>query len=175
VQATDDDVRAFYDAHKDQIAGSPSFEDVKEKLKPYAEAVKQREALRKYLDGVRKAATVTLNDAWVAEQRAKAADNPLARALKTGRPVLVDFASANSEPCVQMAPTLKALAEEYSGRAEVVVVDIQQYPNVARRCGIESTPAQIFYDSSGKEVAPRHAGFMSREDMVGRLKGMGVE
>ena len=42
-----------------------------------------------------------------------------------------------------------------------------------RKYGIQTIPTQIFFDRGGKEYY-RHEGFMPREDIVGKLREMGV-
>lgn len=174
VQVADQDVRAFYEAHKEELRAGDSFEDIGDQLRPYVEAVRRREAFEDYVTGLRERASITLNDAWVAEQKERAADNPLDRALQTGRPVLADFGRDSCLPCQEMKPILEKLAEEYRGRADIIIVDTTRYPMLARRCEIQGVPTQIFYDSSGQELG-RHRGFMSRDDLVAQLAEMGVE
>ena len=174
VQVTEEEIRAFYDENKSKLQGNPSFEDVRVPLARFLADEKRQQALVAYVDGLREKATVTFNESWVAEQKAKLADNPLDHALKTGRPVLADLGAEDCPPCIRMKPVLAELAEEYKGRAEIVVIDTYDYPALARRHRVEVTPTQVFFDASGKQVG-RHEGFLSREELLARLKEMGVE
>ena len=106
-------------------------------------------------------------------QEAPAADNPLDRALQSGRPVLADFGRGKCIPCKMMKPILDDLKDEYAGRAEILIIDVDEYSAVTQRCRIRAIPTQIFYDAQGKEVF-RHEGFMPREDIVAKLAEMGV-
>ena len=63
---------------------------------------------------------------------------------------------------------------EIRGKAEVLIIDTGDYPDLARRCEIRAIPTQIFFDASGQEVE-RHSGFMPREDLVEKLSELGVE
>ncbi|MHC5033816.1 MAG: thioredoxin family protein [Planctomycetota bacterium] len=101
------------------------------------------------------------------------ADNPLAQALATGRPVVADFGRGVCIPCKMMKPILDDLKKEYAGRAEVLVIDIDDHPGLAQDCDIRAVPSQIFYDAQGKEVY-RHEGFMPREDIAEQLMALGV-
>jgi len=107
-------------------------------------------------------------------QGALSADNPLDRALQSGRPVVADFGRGLCIPCKMMKPILDDLKKQYAGRAEILIIEIDEYPAVTQRVGIRAIPTQIFYDAEGKE-AYRHQGFMSREDIVSRLVAMGVK
>jgi len=102
-----------------------------------------------------------------------AVGNPLDRALATGRPVVADFGRGMCIPCKMMKPILDDLKEDYAGRAEILVIEIDEFPAVTQRVGIRAIPTQIFYDAEGN-VAYRHEGFIPREDIVAKLAEMGV-
>jgi thioredoxin 1 len=101
-------------------------------------------------------------------------ENPLAKALRSKRPVLADFGRGTCIPCKMMQPILEKLREEYTGRAEILILDVGEHASLSRKYRIMMIPTQIFFDSSGKEVS-RHQGFMAEEDIVTQLKLMGVE
>ncbi|MFO8007682.1 MAG: thioredoxin domain-containing protein [Candidatus Brocadiia bacterium] len=168
------ELREFHTQHKDEMPAGRSFEELKGSLRAYALQEKQSKAIEAYVAKLHEAATVTRNEGWIEVQKARAADNPLDRALATGRPVLADFGRGTCIPCKMMKPILDALKEEYAGRAEILIIDVDEYPAVTQRVGIRAIPTQIFYDSQGKEVY-RHQGFMSREAIVAKLTDMGVE
>jgi thioredoxin 1 len=91
--------------------------------------------------------------------------NPLQAALQTGKPVVADFGKGTCVPCKMMAPILEDLKQEYKGKAEVIFIDIREYPSLTREVGIRVIPTQIFYSSSGKEIK-RHTGFMDKSALV---------
>jgi thioredoxin 1 len=86
---------------------------------------------------------------------------------------LVDLGSDYCLPCKMMAPVVTKLEKDYKGKAAVVYIDIDKFPDQAKRFGIRVIPTQIFYDKKGKEVY-RHEGFLSERDVVAQLKKMGV-
>ncbi len=67
------------------------------------------------------------------------------------RPVLVDFYADNCSYCVQLAPTISALAEQYLGRADVVKVNTSNVPELASRYRIQGVPTVLLF-AGGKEV-----------------------
>ncbi len=73
-----------------------------------------------------------------------------------------------------MAPILEELKKEYAGRLQVDFIDVWKNPAEAERYGIKLIPTQIFFDASGKERF-RHEGFISKEDILGKWKELGVE
>lgn len=102
------------------------------------------------------------------------ATDPLGRALATGRPVLADFGRGTCIPCKKMAPILAELKTEYGARAEVLIIDIDEYMELTRSVGIRMIPTQIFYDAQGNEVT-RHVGFMGKEEIITQFNSMGID
>jgi len=90
-----------------------------------------------------------------------------------GMVTMIDLGADSCVPCKLMAPILKKLEKEYSGRAAIVFIDVWKYKDQAKRFGIRAIPTQIFFDKDGKEVY-RHIGFMSEKAIVAQLKKMGV-
>jgi len=91
-----------------------------------------------------------------------------------GMVTMVDLGAKKCIPCKMMAPILEKLEKEYAGRAAVVFLDVWEDKAPAKRFGIRTIPTQIFFDREGKEVF-RHVGFLSEEEIVRRLKDMGVK
>jgi thioredoxin 1 len=90
-----------------------------------------------------------------------------------GQVNLVDLGSDYCLPCKMMAPILTKLEKDYKGRAAVVFINIEKFPDQAKRFGIRVIPTQVFYDKNGREVY-RHEGFLSEREIVAQLKKMGV-
>ncbi|MCX5821646.1 MAG: thioredoxin family protein [Deltaproteobacteria bacterium] len=91
-----------------------------------------------------------------------------------GMVTMVDLGAKKCIPCKMMAPILEKLEKVYAGRAAIVFLDVWEDPKPAHRFGIGGIPTQIFFDKEGREVF-RHAGFLSEEEIVRRLKDMGVK
>jgi thioredoxin 1 len=100
---------------------------------------------------------------------AAAADVPV-----KGMVTMVDLGAKKCIPCKMMAPILEKLEKVYAGRAAVVFLDVWEDPKPAQRFAIRGIPTQIFFDKEGREVF-RHLGFLSEEEIVRRLKEMGVK
>jgi thioredoxin 1 len=62
---------------------------------------------------------------------------------------------------------------EYSGKAEILVIDVYQYQGLAREYKIMLIPTLVFFDAKGKE-AFRHMGIMDKEKIVVKLKEVGM-
>lgn len=89
-------------------------------------------------------------------------------------PRLVDLGAGKCIPCKAMAPILDQLRSDYSGRLDVIFIDVWQRPEEARSYGIKMIPTQIFYGPDGRELA-RHEGFIDREQILAQWRALGVE
>src|SRR2546422_10573998 len=86
--------------------------------------------------------------------------------LKSDRPVLVDFWAAWCAPCRMLAPTVEAIAEQYSESAAIVKLNVDDNPTTAEAYGIKGIPTLILF-SGGKEVE-RVIGATSK-DSISRM------
>lgn len=87
-------------------------------------------------------------------------------------PKLVDLGADKCIPCVKMAPILDALKEEFSGRMEVVFIDVWKRKKEAAKYQVRMIPTQIFYGADGKELS-RHMGFIGRDDILAQWEKLG--
>ncbi|GEM_PF-784449 len=106
-------------------------------------------------------------------QQENATLDPIKKAMASGHPVLVDFGRGTCIPCKKMMPILAELGEEYQGRLEVLILDLDEYYELAKEYGVQVIPTQIFFAASGEELS-RHVGFMPREEILVQLESMGL-
>jgi len=92
----------------------------------------------------------------------------------TGLPRLIDFGAGMCIPCKLMAPILEELKEEYQGRLEVVVIDVNENKEAVKEYNVKIIPLQVFLDPSGRELF-RHEGFFSKEDILAKWKELGYD
>jgi thioredoxin 1 len=96
------------------------------------------------------------------------------KARASGKPSLVDFGSTGCRPCDMLAPILEALKEKYAGKLNVLFIHIGQEQILASRYGIQTIPAQVFFDKNGKEVF-RHIGFFPQDEIEKKLAELGFK
>jgi len=73
--------------------------------------------------------------------------------LESEKPVLVDFWAAWCGPCRMLAPTLEAIAEQYSENAAVVKLNVDDNPSTAQAYGIRSIPTLMIFISCYRRIA----------------------
>jgi thioredoxin 1 len=84
--------------------------------------------------------------------------------LGSSKPVLVDFWAQWCTPCRMLAPTVEAVAQQYSDSANVVKLNVDDNPTTAQRYGIKGIPTLILF-REGKEVE-RVVGATSKESIT---------
>lgn len=87
-------------------------------------------------------------------------------------PKLVDIGSDTCIPCIQMAPILEKLKEEFSGEMEVNFIDLWKSRDEASQYGVRMIPTQIFFAADGTELF-RHLGFYGREEILNKWQELG--
>jgi len=87
-----------------------------------------------------------------------------AEVLRSPQPVLVDFWAEWCAPCKHLAPTIDTLAHEYSGRAQVAKLDVDDSPDLAGRYGVQSIPTLLLF--RGGVVAEQRVGLMPKNELA---------
>jgi len=176
-EVTREEVEGFYKMYKDRMGGKP-LKEVAPAIEQYIREAKQQEALRQFLEELRKNAKVDINQDRLQKITTKPpemnTEDDLKQALTSGKPVLVDFGANSCLPCRQLRPILREIDKEYTGKARALVIDVYKYQSLAREYKVQLIPTLVFFDSKGKEVF-RHVGILEKEKIVAKLKEIGME
>ena len=76
--------------------------------------------------------------------------------IKSEKPVLVDFWAEWCGPCVQIAPALEELANEYKDSLTVVKVNIDENPETPAKYGVRGIHTLILFKDG--EIAATKVG-----------------
>ena len=171
-----EELAAFYEIYKDRMEGK-SLEEMAPMIEQVIRQGKQEEQYVQFLKDIRDKATVEINRDRLQAIAVKAPESNTAEefsaALKSGKPVLVDFGSNTCIPCRQLRPILQEIKKEQAGKMEVLVIDVYKHQDLSREYRVQVIPTLVFFDASGKEVL-RHQGFMPKTALLEELKKVGI-
>ena len=86
--------------------------------------------------------------------------------LQSDQPVLVDFWAAWCAPCRMIAPTVDQVAKDYSGRAKVVKLNVDDNRETSARFNIRGIPTLLLFKDG--EVKDQIVGATSK-DQISRI------
>ena len=84
--------------------------------------------------------------------------------IKSATPVLVDFWAEWCMPCRMLAPTIDAVAEEFSGKVKVGKLDTDSNRKVALQFNISAIPTVILFKDG--QVKKKFVGLTSKDDLA---------
>lgn len=85
------------------------------------------------------------------------------KVVKAKKPVLVDFFATWCGPCKMVAPELEAVAPALEGKVDVVKIDIEEVPDLAKQYKVMSVPT-ILVLKNNEEIS-RVVGFRPRTEL----------
>lgn len=87
--------------------------------------------------------------------------------LKSDQPVLVDFWAPWCGPCQMQGPVVEEIAKEFSGKAKVGKLNVDENQAIASRYGIMSIPTLAIFKNG--EVVEQMIGLQSKEVLADKL------
>ena len=90
------------------------------------------------------------------------------KALRLGKPAVVEFGATACASCREMKPVLEALQREHGERISVLDIDILKARGHIARYRIQLMPTQVFFDAKGREIG-RNMGKISAGEILAQL------
>jgi thioredoxin 1 len=87
--------------------------------------------------------------------------------LESSEPVLVDFWAPWCGPCKMIAPTIEAIAAEYSGKVRVGKLNTDDNPKTATEYGINAIPTVLLF--KGGQVVDKFVGVVNKAKLTSSL------
>jgi thioredoxin 1 len=173
---TKEEIKTFYSLFKDRMEGK-SLEQATPAIEQIIREGKQQEEARQFIGELRSSAKIEIDQIRLEKIAAKPpeanTEDEFKKAITSGKPALVDFGANSCLPCRQLRPVLKEIAKEHTGKANILVIDVYKYQNLAREYKIQLIPTLVFFDAKGKEVF-RNVGILEKEKIAAKLKEIGM-
>jgi len=176
VKVNKEEIEILYKEHQSKM-GKKKLDEVAPLLEELIRDAKGKEKIEEYITSLREKAKVEIDEKRLKDITAAAPDTNTSeefnKAVKSGRPLLVDFGANNCVPCRQIRPILKEIAKEQNGKAEILIIDVYKFKSLAAEHKIQVVPTLIFFDKTGKEVY-RHMGAWDKDSIVKKLAEIGA-
>ena len=98
-------------------------------------------------------------------------DSTFEEILYSNEVCVLDFSATWCGPCKRLAPIIDELAEEYSGKAYIGKIDIEECPELTDKFGIMSVPTILFF-KNGELQEDKIVGAASKQELENKIKAL---
>jgi thioredoxin 1 len=171
-----EELKTVYLMLKDQLGGKP-LDQVSSSIEELIRVKKREEETKQFIAQLYTSSKIEIDQIRLQNIASTPPESnteeEMKKALSSGKPLLVDFGANSCLPCRQLRPILKEVAKDFTGKAEILVIDVYKYQNLAREYKIAALPTLVFFDNKGKEVF-RQPGVMNKDQIAAKLKELGA-
>lgn len=96
-------------------------------------------------------------------------DENVEEIIESGKPVIIDFWATWCGPCMNMAPTIDELAEQYKEEVVIGKYNVDEESDFCSQHRIMSLPTILFF-KNGKKTDIRLAGSQSKATLEAKIK-----
>ncbi|PSR05443.1 MAG: thioredoxin [Bacteroidetes bacterium SW_10_40_5] len=93
--------------------------------------------------------------------------------LNSDKPVLVDFWAEWCGPCLQIAPMIEELANDFEGKAVVGKMNVDNNPQTPGNYGIRNIPTLLIF--KGGEVVDKQVGAAPKATLAKKIEAQMAE
>ena len=87
--------------------------------------------------------------------------------LINDKKVLIDFYADWCMPCKMLGETIEEIAEDNKD-ANIVKINVDEHPELARSYGVMSIPLLLLYNDN--KIEKKHVGLMEKEELLDWIK-----
>ncbi|MBC8319688.1 MAG: thioredoxin [Bacteroidetes bacterium] len=91
-------------------------------------------------------------------------------ALKSDKPVIVDFWAVWCGPCRIIGPVVEEIGNEFGDKVLVGKIDVDHNPETAKKYGIRNIPTLLFFKNG--EVVDKQVGAVPKQVLVTKLESL---
>ncbi len=90
--------------------------------------------------------------------------------LQSEQPVVIDLWAAWCSPCRALTPIMEELASDFTGKAKVVKLNVDENPTIAAKYSIMSIPTILFFKNGNVEA--QIVGLVPKEKIANKLNDL---
>jgi thioredoxin 1 len=99
-------------------------------------------------------------------------DSNFDEAIKSDKPVLVDFWAEWCGPCKMIGPVVEELAGDYEGKAIIAKLNVDENPQVTARFGVRSIPTLLVFKNG--QVVDKQVGAVPKSVLSQKIQAQVV-
>ena len=90
--------------------------------------------------------------------------------LGSDKPVMIDFWAEWCGPCRMVGPVVEEIHNDYTGKAVVAKVNVDENPNISMKFGIRNIPTIVFLKNG--ELVDKSVGAVPRNVLTEKLDNL---